>query len=691
MLEGRKSLNQAKMKRNQIMRYIIAISIFCLASLPCWGFASNGGTQVSGDLFELDITELMDIEITSVSKRPEKLSEASAAIFVITQEDIRRSGASSIPEALRMAPGLHVARMNTFDWAITSRGFNGRFANKLLVLIDGRSIYNPVFSGVYWGARDTMIEDIERIEVIRGPGAALWGANAVNGVINIITKSVEDTQSGLITAGGGTEEKAFGAIRYGGKMGEKVRYRGYTKYFNRDDFTLESGGNPDGEWESYQGGFRIDADATEADSLTLQGDSYRIDDGHIKYNNIRTSPYIEYGHTDVDYTGRNVLGRWKHRFSDTSETALQLYYDREKVSSYFLETFREKVDTYDIDLMHHFKLGTRQDFSWGLGFRYVSSKIDNVASGSFDRSRRDTLLYSTFVHDEITIVEDKLKIILGSKFEQNDYTGFEIQPNGRILWTPHERHTVWGAISRAVRTPNRTDHDATSLLFEPVSTTYPAVLVEVVGDDEFNSEELMAYEIGYRVQPLDNLSLDVVSFYNDYDKLATYEQGELYLGGVSPDFYYVVPFTVDNKMAGETYGVELSAQWKALDWWRLYVTYSYIQMKLHLDDDSTNSEGKAYEGRVPEHQYTVRSTMDLPKDFELDAFLRSVDDLRADNIKSYTEMNLRIGWAPKENLEFSIMGTNLLNNTHAEYIGGNLGAPTIKIERGVYAKITWRF
>lgn len=441
--------------------------------------------------------------------------------------------------------------------------------------MDGRTIYTPIFSGVFWNTRDAMLEDVERIEVIRGPGAAMWGANAVNGIINIITKSAEDTQGGLISAGGGDEERGFGSLRYGGKMSDRVYYRSYVKYFNRDEFIGSSGENPNDEWDALQGGFRMDGDITDMDSFTLQGDIYDGDGGDLEDVTVPFPPYLLRRNVDTKFSGGNILGRWKHTFSDTSDMALQLYYDRTEEQFNFLDNFRLVVNTFDMDFQHRFQINNRQDLTWGFGFRYISDDINNASNVSFDPASRDTQLYSAFVQDEIALIKDRLKFILGSKIEHNDYTGFEIQPSGRILFTPHERHTVWTSISRAVRTPSRIDDDTSSFYMSPLPPGAlfpgsPTALYSIIGDRDFDSEELIAYEIGYRFQPKDDLFIDIAVFYNDYDNLKTYEVGTPFLDISSASPFLVIPAIVDNKMNGETYGIELSAQWQALEWWRLH-------------------------------------------------------------------------------------------------------------------------
>lgn len=647
------------------------------------------------DITELSLEELMDITVTSVSKKESKLSESAAAIFVITQEDIRRSGVNTIPDALRMVPGLQVAQLNSSTWAISVRGFNHRFANKLLVLLDGRTLYTPVFSGVYWHKQDTMLEDVERIEIIRGPGATLWGANAVNGIINIITKNAKDTQGGLLSGGGGKEETGFGSLRYGGELGDNLHYRAYAKGSKKDNFSWSSGENAKDDWDHVQGGFKVDWEANEDDSFTFQGDLYKNTSGDTENVTVPFSPFSVPTEVNAKDKGANILGRWKHIWSDTSDSFLQLYYDHTDSESRFLDTFGQVVRTYDVDFQHRFQSGDRQEITWGLGFRYVSDNMDNSYNISYSRGSRGAKTYNVFLQDEITVVPDRLKFILGSKFEDNDYSQFEVQPSGRILWTPHERHTLWASVSRAVRTPSRADHDLASLYASPIPANAlfpgsPTALYTITGNKGFNSEDLLAYELGYRVQPMDQLSLDIAAFYNNYDNLLTFETGAPYPGDAVMSHLVIPAFPANDKMSGETYGAELSAQWRATSWWRFQASYTRLQIQLY-PRGSTDPGPKRFEGTSPDNQFSLRSSMDLPLDLELDAFLRYVDNLPEYKIDGYTEMDIRLGWNPRKDLELSLVGRNLLNDSHPEFMDATLGVPVTEVERSVYGKVTWRF
>ncbi len=650
---------------------------------------------VPDDLTTLSIEALMDIKITSVSKKSQKLSDAPAAVFVITQEDIRRSGVTSIAEALRMAPGIEVARITSSQWAITSRGFNGRFANKLLVLIDGRSVYTPLFSGVYWEVQDTLLEDIERIEVIRGPGASLWGANAVNGVINIITKNAADTQGAMVTAGAGNEERGFGSIRYGGKVGNAVHYRVFAKYFDKDEFVDADGDAANDGWDFRRGGFRTDLTPASANRFMLQGEAYDGDLDDTVEQGIYTPPYNIISDIENNFTGYHLLGRWDRDMGSRSNLALQLYFDRVKLSS---DEAGFTVETYDVDFQHRFALGDRQDIIWGLGYRFINDNIDNSDIIVVDPDNDQQHLFSGFIQNEISLIEDTLSLILGTKLEHNQYTGFEVQPNVRSLWKPAKNHTLWASAARAVRTPSRGELDgnvrASVLPPDPAIPGGLPVQSIALGDDALDSEELWAYEIGYRSQIRQNLSADIALFYNDYDDLRS---AELQLPELEIDpgpAHLIVPTILDNRLRGETYGAEAAVNWQVTNIWRLQGTYTFLKIDLDLDSDSTSPPQQVTrdEESSPQHQFSLRSELDLPGNVELDLWGRYVDSLGAPlDIPSYITLDARIGWKPIPSLEISLVGQNLFDDRHPEFDPEFLGIQATEVEPSVYGKITWRF
>ena len=627
----------------------------------------------------LSIEELLQTQITSVSKKSEQLFNVAAAVTVITQEDIERSGALNIPEALRLVPGLQVAQLDGSRYAISSRGFNEYFANKLLVLIDGRSVYTPLFSGVYWNAQDTMLEDVERIEVIRGPGATVWGANAVNGVINIITKNSEDTQGGLVTTKVGDYIQPEVSARYGGQIDDKTTYRIFAKGFHQKDYKDPEGGDARDAWESIRTGFRADRSHTDKDTLSFQAEVYDNEaDIRSDLANIGTPGWTETNGTEK-YNGGHVLTTWQHRFNDTSDIDLQFYYDytwRDQVVA------EESRDTIDLEFKHHWDPAGSHDIVWGLGYRWTSDDIDSTQYVSFDPDSRSDNLWSAFIQDDINLIPETFWITLGSKFEHNDYSGFEIQPSARARYKPTERQTIWGAVSRAVRTPSRAEHDFTAYLgngsvnimvpapsppFPPGMTlplTVPANAY-VYGTDDFDSEELIAYELGYRWQASDALSFDLATFYNVYDNLRTLEDGSPIISLNPPSV--IIPAYVGNGLEGNTYGFELQGTWQATDTLKIIAAYSLIDFDLEYKDPALRGNSISDEQLTPQQQFQIRSYLDLPHNLSLDAELYYVDKLEDRDIDSYLRFDLQLSWQAKDNFRVSVGAENLFDSGHQEF------------------------
>lgn len=655
-----------------------------LMCLPNWISAGEK------DVYDLNIEDLMKVQVTSVSKKNQSLSDASAAIFVISNEDIKRSGATNVPDALRIAPGLDVARIDANKWAVSSRGFNGRFANKLLVLIDGRSIYTQSFSGVYWENQDIMLEDVDRIEVIRGPGATLWGANAVNGVINIITKHSADTQGGLMTAGGGNKELAFGSFRYGAQLGDDSTGRAYIKGFQRDEFNQPSGEDAGDSWDKVQGGFRFDSFWSDRDSVTLQGDVYYSNiNQDLILASLQGPLYTEFIDDTTKAYGGNLVGRLHHIFSNTADSTLQFYYDVYSRKEGF---DHETRNTFDIDFQHRFKLYDWNEVIWGLGYRYTRSNNKLTRPNVFfvDPLNRGDTLYSAFLQDELTLIENTLWLTVGSKFEHNNYTGVEVQPTARVMWAPHRSHRLWAALSRAVRTPSAIDSDLRLLTgVEPPGsadnpTPFP-VAVTVNGNKNGKAEVLLAYELGYRFSFSKALSLDMAAFYNDYDRLRSFEMGTTAVMGA----VISQPILANNKSKGETYGFETTASWAMLNWWRWDLSYSFI--KTQLESNQLFKEAVS-----PQQKVSLRSSITPWNTVNLDLWLRYIDSNSTFNIQgpvdidSYVTLDMRLGWKPVRDIELSVAGQNLLDGSHLESVSETFLGFT-EIPRGVYGKIVWKF
>lgn len=677
-------------KRNVILQWGGPILILAL-TIVLWAPPSLADEKVAY-LKSLNIEDLLDAEVTSVSKKSERLADATAAVFVITADDIRRAGIRSIAEALRMAPGIHVAQMDANKWSVSARGFSDTFSNKLLVLIDGRSVYTPLYSGVFWDIQDTMIEDIDRIEVIRGPGATLWGANAVNGVINIITKSAQETQGALITAGTGSQQEYNAAVRYGDQLGSDGAWRLYAKGFSRGNYVDIHGDEANDEWDSLRSGFRIDTDLTYQDALMIQGDIYQGgEEQTLDLPETLTSPAAGPQAYSADFSGADLLARWRRSYGDKSDFTLQFYYDRTERQQVVLEDIR---DTLDLDFQHRFQLTAHQELVWGLGYRWTQDDIESDGGVSMNPDHRTDQLLSAFVQDEITLLPDKWWLTLGSKFEHNDYTGFEIQPSMRLRWKPTRLQTVWAAVSRAVRTPSRADHnfrsnrDIVTVPGFPFPTTYQNT---IFGDDDFQSEELRAYELGYRWQPDPKVSIDAATFYNQYDNLRTIEQNTpaAFLE-MDPTPHIVVPYFMDNKMEGETYGIELTAAWHPFPFWKLTAGYSWTQMDLSTDTDSLDSGAENEAGYSPVNQIQLRSSLDLSRGWSFDTELYYVDELEKMDVQAYTRLDLHLGWQPNARWEFSLNAENVLDDQHMEF-GERSDIIPSEIPRLVYGQATLRF
>jgi len=617
------------------------------ASAQPFEFLSSAQPSRGTELIHLTLEDLGKINVTSVSRKSESLSSAAAEIHVITSEEIRRSGVTLLPEALRMAPGLHVARPNSRQWAISSRGFNDTFTNKLLVLVDGRTIYTPLFSGVFWEETDTVLEDVDRIEVIRGPGAALWGANAVNGVINVITKTAKETQGTLISGGGGLEERGFGAVRYGGAVGTNTYYRVYGKYANHDEFNLrDGGGGADDNWWMSQTGFRLDWEPQEHNRLTLQGDYYYADLGARFFMHSLTPPRLTPTSRRAKAEGANILGRWTHEFSAESDISVQMYYDRTDRESGVGREFR---NTVDFDAHHRFQLSARQEMVWGGGCRYSIDELIESPDFQMRDPRAGLQLFNVFVQDEIAVVPDRLHFTLGTKLQHNDFTGLEFQPSGRIAWMPHLNHTVWGAVSRAVRTPSRTERDV-SIFIDPGTVLPPLpfpALVSIRGNPNFRSEDLIAYEIGYPLKLHPKLSLEFAGFYNDYDHLRGVVELPVEMR-LSPAPYLYVSATFGNKLSGQTLGGEVTATWQPADVWRMSGGYSYLEMSLDAGGATPSVTESIEEGGIPHHQLFLRFETDLGRRIEWGIGLRYVDTLRTQTVDAYAELDTRLAWKPPD-------------------------------------------
>lgn len=619
-------------------------------------------------LADLSLEQLMNETVTSVSKKEQKLGDAAAAISVLSNDDLRRSGATSIPEALRSVPGLNVSAFNSSQWAISSRGFNGIYANKLLVLVDGRAVYTPVFAGVYWDLQQSMLADLDRIEVIRGPGATVWGANAVNGVINVVSRSARDTQGGYTYAGGGDFHQVMAGARYGFQTGSNTFLRLFGSYQLNEDYPLTGGQSADDGWYGEQAGFRLDHYADETSQATWQGD--------FTGSNLKDSSANAYN--------LNTLGRWKQNFSDRSGYEVQAYYDRtdrnDAARAHII------VDTMDLSAQHTFGLGERHDVIWGLGYRFINNHITPTTPvvPVYDKNFYQNVA-SAFLQDEWQLVPERFTVTLGTKLEHNDLTGFEVQPNVRAVFKPTEHQTVWGAISRAVRTPSEVEGMALgaiqfgSPVIGPGGLPYQPL---IVGNPNVEAEVLWAYELGYRAQISPRLNADLSLFYNDYDQLIAVGPVTQFVSGAPGAA--LIPF--DNYEYGHTFGGELAVTFAATEAWRLTASYAVWQAQIHSITPFSNP--RAAEDGTPQNQIMLRSAYDFSRQFSLDVQVRYVDNMRA--VPSYVAADVQLTYRPTPQFEISLVGQNLGDRQHPEYRTEALTRLT-EVPRGFYGKVSWRF
>jgi iron complex outermembrane receptor protein len=665
----------------QILRIVLCGLLFGLLATRVWGQSKRT------DLADASLESLMNMRVTSASKSPERFAQVAAAMYVITQDDIRRSNATSIAELLRMVPGLDVAHIDASTWAISSRGFNDRFANKMLVLIDGRVVYTPTFSGVFWDVQDVLLEDVSRIEVIRGPGATLWGANGMNGVINIITKGAKETQGGLIAAGAGNEEHVSTSVRYGAKT-KNGAYRIFAKYFDRQPFDTATGtAAPDG-WHILRGGFRSDWDLSPRDTLTLQGDIYG---GHA----VQIVPRLESITPLVSTTsafraelsGDDLLTRWHREFSPRSDITLQAYYDQYER----LNVLGDHRRTGDVDFQHHLIASTRNEITWGVGLRYTADHSDGSLTVSLVPSRSHNLRYSAFFQDEISIVPDRLRLTLGMRYEDDNYTGPEVFPDARLIWTPTKRRALWMAISRPVRTPARTD-----LGLRVTAAGFPGpgglpTLVVIQGNPEIGDEYALSYQLGYRAQFGERVSVDLTGFHTLYSGLRGVVPGAPYFDPI-PVPHLVFPQVFQNSLWGTTDGTEAASTWQVMRLWKISGAYTWLRMDIHGGVPSAQgADIAAVAGTSPSQQFNLRSYLNLPHDLEFDTFVYFVGKLPAFGVPPYTRLDARIAWHPNESSELSLVGQNLLDARHDEFGSVSQGLQATQVKRSIFAKFMWRF
>ncbi len=677
------------------------LTVAALISLPASAAIAVEAQEPS--LTDLSIQELMNIEVTSVSKKAQKLSEAPAAIFVITNEDIRRSGARNIPEVLRLAPGVDVAATGGERYAVTIRGFNSRFSNKLLVLIDGRSVYTPMFSGVIWEAQGPVLEDIERIEVIRGPGAAIWGANAVNGVINIITKHSADTQGILASAGTGTENHGFTTLQYGNHVSSQTSYRVYGKAETNAE-SDDAAGNPGNDAShSARAGFRVDSEQGDG-RLSVQGEAFsfaagdRIDFPQVTLDYSQVPPaYSTIQNVQSHDSGSNLLGRWDRTLSPTQDLSLQTYID---FSAYGIkDVTASQVKTIDFEFEHRIRVGSRNDITWGLDYRNLGYRTEDQELISFTPRSRDLRTASGFAQDEIRLTPESLRMTLGAKVEHDTYSGTQFMPDARLLWNVDATTQVWASASKAVRTPSVGERDgdlSVSSVIAPNSGLNPTSLPvrpESVPSD-FGPERLSAIQIGYRSEVASNFSLDLTGFLHDYKELRSFQflnnsniHPHLAYAGSVP--YYVLPFDAGNGLSAQELGIELAADWRVSHWWRLQASYARSRIKLGGPDSDGTLDAS------PRGLLSLRSSMEVASTY-FDLWLRHTGQrsaLPGSNtfVPQFTTLDSALSWRLPYQFELSVVGKDLLDSRHPEFVTSIISSEPLTVERSAYVKVTWTY
>ncbi|MBD3299062.1 MAG: TonB-dependent receptor [candidate division Zixibacteria bacterium] len=686
---GRLSQSRWVQSRHWFTAVIIACCATALLAVPAaWAQSRDAGGH---DLTQVDLEDLGNIEVSIVSKADEPLFDAAAAVYVLTADDIERTGVTTIADALRLVPGFHVARVDAGKWAISARGFTSQYAAKLLVLLDGRSVYNPHNSGVNWDMQNINLADVDRIEVIRGPGASTWGANAVNGVVNVISKPAAQTRGTLVSSGGGTLESRFGMVRFGGVLGDVGSYRVYGRMSDRGSIGRVPNGGHHDSWDVAQGGFRLDIEQEGRDQLSIQGHLF---DGTARSQWTVPSLVSATVTTDAAQTmfrGWHLLGDWKHAISERSRMNVKAYVDRSERDDVPSEFY---LTTFDIDYQHRYQHAARWELSWGAGMRVHDDRMVDTEYSRFGSLDDDRSVLSAYVQESVDLVADRLQLSVGSKFEDHTYTGFNVQPNARLSWQPLESHTLWTSVSRAIRTPGRNERSgifAVALL--PPSAlgedNHLSVLTTIEPDSGFGNEELIAYEFGWRTAITQNAHTDVALFYNEYDQLRSVEYGTPTTIG-DPPTHFVLPVHLRNGGTGKSYGLELASTWDITRQWSVSATYSFFRLFIDAPKSRAGDEFFHLSHVTPRHIATMRWSWSPAAVVDLDGVVRYQDAVRQGNLPAFTELDVRVAVRPFHSLEAEVVGRDLLQPRHREADYG-LTVQETAVERSAYAGLKWRF
>lgn len=668
-------------------RFCVYAACTILSVSVILSLAAEASEPEDQDLMSMNIEDLMTMEVTSVSKQSEKMMDASAAIFVITGEDIRRSGAHNIPELLRMVPGMQVGRLDNNNYAVSARGFNDIFGNKLLVLIDGRSVYTPSFSGVFWSTQDLVLGDIDRIEVIRGPGATLWGANAVNGVINVITKDTAETKGTLVETSADNRTQRILSLRHGAELAPNLHVRGYLKYRTQDASTTVLGATD--ESEHLRGGFRMDWIRDAENSLTLQTDLYSGEVRNTHTAALLVPPYTSsFSYTDPQ-DGGHVLVRWTHQSEGGSNMSLQGYYDVDERTSWG-QGFENEI--FDLDFQHDFEVMDDIRMTWGLGYRSIKDSYIDSHAILVRPSKRSVDLLSGFAQGEFSFLQDQMKLTVGSKFEKNDFTGFEPQPNIRVSYSTGDT-TFWGAAARAVRTPSRMENDflltiASIPPFTPMNPDPFPILMQIEGNEDLEAEELTAFEIGFRKAVARNLWIDATAYYNKYDGIISPVPGTPTFYFMAPVPYLGFPLVLDNSLNIDVSGFELAGTWRASEMTNVKFAYSLSEASDKTGGTGVDASEK-YAG--PAHQVSIRAGFDLTETLDLDIWGRWVDEIKVSDVDAYSDLDVRLGWRISDGVELSVTGKNLTDDERWETAPDESGFLNTPAVRSVFVALRLSF
>jgi iron complex outermembrane receptor protein len=665
----------------------LALIGFALTTGVICGVPVVAGQRPGVNLVDMSLEELLTIEVVSASKKSQLITETSAAIYVITADDIRRQNASTLTDLLRQVPGVLVARESTGEWSISIRGFNDKHANKLLVLMDGRTLYSPLYAEVEWDIQDAMLEDIDRIEVIRGSGAAIWGANAVNGVINIIMKPAAETLGGHVALGVGTLEKGLVAARYGGSIGDTAHYRVFSKYFDRASLEDAAGTTPWGGWTNFRQGGRVDWSPSTSDTITFTGEWSRgnlrgPDNEIVSFTPPFESPVEEHDKTSAGF----LLTRWTRKRPAGSQFDLQFFYDRIHQSDALGHDKDESIGTTDVEFSHHLSAFGRHDLVWGVGFRQVRDRILPAFDSSFTPVLFSARTYNGFAQDEIALRRDTIRLTVGAKVERNAFSGTEFQPTVRLLLAPAKRHSAWGAVSRAVRVPSRSERHQDQLESIDEDENGDVEYERLVASPLFKPERVTSYETGYRFVPTTRLSLDVASFYNVYDDLPTIEAQESFFTA-APIAGVMTPLLRANRARGRVAGAEVTAFWTVSDMLQLSGNYTRLFMRLHADPESNDEDAEAFQDKNAKNLFYVRAYTDLPHRVDLTMEMRYVGAIPGEGVAGYAEANIHLARTLRQGLRLSLTGDNLFHARHAEWNFGDSMMPS----RAIRASLNWAF